>query len=365
MPLSPSKKRILTIVGARPQFIKAAAVSRQLRQVADELIVHTGQHYDDNMSRIFFDELGIPMPDYNLGIGSGSHGTQTGAMLAAIEDVLLKEMPDRVLVYGDTNSTLAGALAAAKLHIPVAHVEAGLRSFNRRMPEEINRVVTDHLADLLFCPSQPAVNNLAAEGITSGVYLVGDVMYEALMHAVTISKTESNILERLHLSAGEYILATIHRAENTDCPEKLERLINALGEISRRHPVIFPVHPRTRSQLQNLPAVRAAEKVDGLRLLDPVGYLDMVRLETGAKIIMTDSGGIQKEAYWLHVPCVTLREETEWVETVEQGWNVLAGTDRDRILAGVVARSQPDVFIDAYSGQGSVSRLVQALCVAP
>jgi UDP-N-acetylglucosamine 2-epimerase len=211
LPLSPSKKRILTIVGARPQFIKAAAVSRQLRQVADELIVHTGQHYDDNMSRIFFDELGIPMPDYNLGIGSGSHGTQTGAMLAAIEDVLLKEMPDRVLVYGDTNSTLAGALAAAKLHIPVAHVEAGLRSFNRRMPEEINRVVTDHLADLLFCPSQPAVNNLAAEGITSGVYLVGDVMYEALMHAVTISKTESNILERLHLSAGEYILATIHR----------------------------------------------------------------------------------------------------------------------------------------------------------
>ncbi len=354
-------KRILTIIGARPQFIKASAVSRELQKIGDELIVHTGQHYDDNMSRIFFDELKIPRPDYNLGIGSGGHGAQTGAMLAAIEDVLQKERPDRVLVYGDTNSTLAGALAAAKLHIPVAHVEAGLRSFNRHMPEEINRVVTDHLSDILFCPSQTAINNLAAEGITRGVHLVGDVMYEALMHAVAIAKRQSDILERMDLHDGGYILATVHRAENTDQPDRLKKIIEALYEISQTHTVVFPVHPRTRNKLKELPDALASAINSTLSMIEPVGYLDMVRLESGAKMIMTDSGGIQKEAYWLNVPCVTLREETEWVETVEQGWNVLVGTDHDRILAGMAARTKPDGFIDDYNGKGSVSRLVQAL----
>ena len=347
--------KIVTIVGARPQFIKAAAVSRVLRQDVREVLVHTGQHYDGNMSQVFFDELEIPRPDYNLGIGSGGHGVQTGAMLAGIEEILLKEKPDRVLVYGDTNSTLAGALAAAKLHIPVAHVEAGLRSFNRRMPEEINRVLTDHVADLLFCPSTTAVKNLAAEGVRSGVHLTGDVMYEALMHAVALSQEKSDILKRLGVAPGEYALATIHRAENTDDPERLARLMAALQEVSCKMPVIFPVHPRTRGKLGPLAA-------DGdLRLLDPQGYLDMVRLEAGAAVILTDSGGIQKEAYWLRVPCVTLRDETEWVETVAQGWNVLAGAYRDMILRAVQQFVRPKTRDDAYRGEGSVMRLMQAL----
>ncbi len=352
---------VATIIGARPQFIKAAAVSRELRKRVREVLVHTGQHYDSNMSQVFFDDLQIPRPDYDLGVGSGNHGKQTGAMLAAIEEVLLQERPDRVMVYGDTNSTLAGALAAAKLHIPVAHVEAGLRSFNRNMPEEINRVLTDHMSDMLFCPSPTAVANLAAEGLSRGVHLVGDVMYEALMHAVALAEKKSDICRRLDLEAGTYILATIHRAEHTDDPGKLERLLGVLSEIARQHPVIFPVHPRTRGQLEQLPEGWAAMETTGLRLLEPVGYLDMVRLEAGAKVIMTDSGGIQKEAYWLRVPCVTLREETEWVETVEQGWNVITGTDRDRIRAAALAPARPATFCDAYAGEGSVARLLDVL----
>ncbi len=353
--------KILTIVGARPQFVKAAAVSRVLRKSCHEVLVHTGQHYDGNMSQVFFDELEIPAPDYNLGIGSGGHGAQTGAMLSAIEEVLLKEQPDRLMVYGDTNSTLAGALAAAKLHIPVAHVEAGLRSFNRRMPEEINRVLTDHVADLLFCPSDTAVANLTAEGITGGVHLVGDVMYEALMHAVTVAKRQSDILDRLHLPAGGYCLATIHRAENTDDPARLTQLMDALREISRRIPVIFPVHPRTRGKLQVLPGDDKTKTTGDLRLLDPLGYLDIVRLEAAASVILTDSGGIQKEAYWLHVPCVTLREETEWVETVQQGWNLLANADGARIVRSALNPRRPVSGSDAYRGNGSVKRLVQAM----
>ncbi len=348
---------ILTIVGARPQFIKAAAVSRVLRKQFREVLVHTGQHYDGNMSQVFFDELEIPRPDYNLGIGSGGHGAQTGAMLAAIEGVLLKEVPDRVLVYGDTNSTLAGALAAAKLHIPVAHAEAGLRSFNRRMPEEINRVLTDHVADLLFCPSETAVAHLAKEGITSGVHLVGDVMFEALMHAATVAKQKSDVLERLALAPGAYALATIHRPENTDDPRRLARLMGALRDLSLKMPVLFPVHPRTRDRLPGMETDPGGD----LRLLEPQGYLNMVRLEAGATVILTDSGGIQKEAYWLRVPCVTLREETEWVETVQQGWNVLAGADRERIVRGALNARLPQEGADAYQGVGSVARLVQAL----
>ena len=353
--------KILTIVGARPQFIKAAAVSRVLRERFQEVLVHTGQHYDGNMSQVFFDELEIPRPDYNLGIGSGGHGAQTGAMLAAIEAILLKEKPHRVLVYGDTNSTLAGALAAAKLHVPVAHVEAGLRSFNRRMPEEINRILTDHVADLLFCPSETAVANLAAEGITRGVHPVGDVMHEALMHAVAMAERKSGIMDRQHLVPGGYALATIHRAENTDDSVRLAHLVETLREVSLRMPVIFPVHPRTRVQLQAGGGGAGSSAGGDLRMIDPVGYLDMVRLEGGASVILTDSGGIQKEAYWLRVPCVTLREETEWVETVQQGWNALAGGDRNLILRGALARVRPADGPDAYRGSGSVERLVQAL----
>lgn len=347
--------KLLTIVGARPQFIKAAAVSRELRKRFREVLVHTGQHYDDNMSQVFFDELEIPRPDVNLTIGSGGHGAQTGAMLAAIEEVLLQEKPDRVLVYGDTNSTLAGALAAAKLHIPVAHVEAGLRSFNRRMPEEINRVLTDHVADLLFCPSQTAVDHLAAEGVRNGVHLVGDVMHEALMHAVSLARERSDVLNRLGVVPGEYALATIHRAENTDDPVRLARLVAALQEVARGMPVLFPVHPRTKSRL---PALAGSA---GLRLLEPLGYLDMVRLEAEAAVILTDSGGIQKEAYWLRVPCVTLREETEWIETVEQGWNVVAGAD-PALIASAAKLPKPSEFpADAYRGAGSVQRVVDIL----
>ena len=350
--------KIATIVGARPQFIKAAAVSRQLRRICTEVLIHTGQHYDDNMSRVFFEELEIPPPDHDLGVGSGGHGAQTGAMLAAIEDVLEREQPDRVLVYGDTNSTLAGALAAAKLHVPVAHVEAGLRSFNRRMPEEINRVLTDHLADLLFCPGSTAVANLAAEGIVAGVHPVGDVMYEALMHAATLAEEKSRIREQLRLSAGGYALATIHRAENTDDPARLGRLLGALRAVSRRMPVVFPVHPRTRHRLHG----RGDSLGYGdVRLLEPQGYLDLVRLEAGAAVILTDSGGMQKEAYWLQVPCVTLREETEWVETVQQGWNVLAGADEAKIVRCAEQAVRPAVAADAYAGAGSVARLVGVL----
>lgn len=350
--------KIVTVVGARPQFVKAAAVGRALRGCVREVLVHTGQHYDDSMSQVFFDELEIPRPDHHLGIGSGGHGVQTGAMLAAIEDVLQRETPDRVLVYGDTNSTLAGALAAAKLHIPVAHVEAGLRSFNRRMPEEINRVMTDHVSDLLFCPSEVAVENLSAEGIRAGVHLSGDVMYEALMYAATLASRRSGVLDRMGLVPGGYALATLHRAENTDVPAHLDLLLAALDAVARRMPVVFPVHPRTRGRL---PAAGSERACGDLRMIDPVGYLDMVRLEAGASVILTDSGGIQKEAYWLHVPCVTLRGETEWVETVRQGWNVLAGADADRIVHAATNPVRPLEPSDAYRGAGSVGRIVERL----
>ena len=357
--------RFVTVIGARPQFVKAAAVSRVLRLQAAEVLVHTGQHYDENMSQVFFDELEIPRPDYNLDVGSGGHGAQTGAMLAKIEEVLLAEKPDRMLVYGDTNSTLAGALAAAKLHIPVAHVEAGLRSFNRLMPEEINRLLTDHLADQLFCPSETAVANLAAEGVVAGVHRVGDVMYEALRHAVAVAERRSGILPKLRLVPGEYALATIHRAENTDDPQRLGRLMAALREISGRMPVLFPVHPRTRGKLQALALSPDVAGSGDLRLLDPVGYLDMVRLEAGAAVILTDSGGIQKEAYWLRVPCVTLREETEWVETVQQGWNVLAGSNPEKVAHAVAHAARPAGGADAYRGAGSVQRIVNILAGNP
>lgn len=322
--------KIVSVIGARPQFIKAAPVSRALKaRDIIEMLVHTGQHYDHNMSALFFEELEIPQPDFNLGVGSGRHGWQTGQMLSRLEELLLEESPDTVLVYGDTNSTLAGALAAVKLHIAVAHVEAGLRSFNRRMPEEHNRVLTDHMSDLLFCPTQTAVDHLRAEGITLGVHLTGDVMYDAILHNSRLAESRSDVLRALNIAPDEYFLATVHRPQNTDDPEALAGILEAFGELSA--PVIFPAHPRTRAAL-----ARYELKVSGnVRLTDAVGYLDMLMLEKHARMILTDSGGVQKEAYWLAVPCVTLREETEWVETVAAGWNVLVGSDPERIVRAV------------------------------
>ncbi len=314
--------KVLSVVGARPQFIKAAPVSRALRRVAHEVLVHTGQHYDYGMSAIFFDELQIPPPDYNLEIGSGSHGWQTGQMLIRIEETLLKEQPDWVLVYGDTNSTLAGALAAAKLHIPLAHVEAGLRSFNRDMPEEHNRVLTDHAADLLLCPTQTAVDHLAREGVTRGVHLVGDVMYDAVLYNIALAEQRAGVLARLGLEPGSYALATIHRPSNTDDPARLQAILAALRALAADYPVVFPVHPRTRQKLAGLDSYEP-----NLHLIEPVGYLDMLLLERQARLILTDSGGVQKEAYFFAVPCLTLRRETEWVETVDTGWNRLVGND--------------------------------------
>ena len=315
-------KKILSVVGARPQFIKAAAVSRVLRATRGmrEVLVHTGQHYDHGMSGVFFRELGIPRPDRNLGIGSGGHGAQTGRMLEALERVIARERPDWVLVYGDTNSTLAGALAAAKMKVPVAHVEAGLRSFNRAMPEEINRVVADHVSDLLFAPTRTAVANLRREGIARGKIVgTGDVMYDAALHYGERAERASGILRSLALEDRDYVLATVHRAENTDDPRRLRAIFDALGRLARDIAVVVPVHPRTRKALARCgwrPGAR-------LRAIDPVGYLDMVMLEKHARLIATDSGGVQKEAFFYRVPCATLRTETEWVELVDAGWNRL------------------------------------------
>lgn len=318
--MSDNSVRIVTVVGARPQFIKAAAVSRAIRSRSgvQEILVHTGQHFDQNMSDIFFDELGIDRPAHSLGIGGGKHGEMTGRMLAAIETVLLSEKPDAVLVYGDTNSTLAGALAAAKLHIPIAHVEAGLRSFNRAMPEEINRVLTDHLSDLLLCPTRQAVTNLTAEGITSGVVAVGDVMHDATLYAREQALTHSTILSRLGLEDREFALCTLHRAENTDDLEQFRRVMAFVEAQSDTQLVVFPIHPRTRGVYERL-----GVKSDRIMTIDPVGYFDLNQLLAGCSLVLTDSGGLQKEAYFHRKPCITLRDETEWVETIEAGWNRL------------------------------------------
>lgn len=323
--------KILSIVGARPQFIKLAPLSKALRESGfKEIIVHTGQHYDENMSRLFFEELEIPTPDYNLGIGSGSHGEQTGRMLIALEEVLIEERPNLVIIYGDTNSTLAGAIASSKLHIPLAHVEAGLRSFNKSIPEEINRIVADHLSDILFAPTETAVENLKREGIEGGVYLVGDIMFDALMHFSNISSKKSKILDVLHLNTRDYYLVTVHRAGNTDDYSKLKSILDILSELDR--PVVFPIHPRTRNRIKEYGLEYLLENI---RYIEPVGYLDMVELERNALAILTDSGGVQKEAFWLKVPCITLRDETEWVETLRYGWNRLVGTDREKIMEAI------------------------------
>lgn len=316
---------VVTIIGARPQFIKASAVSAALQatQGMKEIIVHTGQHYDANMSDVFFDELGIPRPAHNLDIHGGSHGAMTGRMLEGIEQLLLDIRPDVVLVYGDTNSTLAGALAASKLHIPVAHVEAGLRSFNMKMPEEINRILTDRVSDWLFAPTVEACEHLRREGVEPGrIHNVGDVMFDvALLHGGRVGP-DGGCLARLDLVPGKYVLATVHRAENTDVPQRLDHIVTALVELAKTMSVVWPVHPRTRGILSR--SDRWAEIEQAITIIDPLSYLDMVQLEKFASLIATDSGGVQKEAFFYQVPCVTVRDETEWVELVEAGWNRLA-----------------------------------------
>ena len=350
--------KILTVVGARPQFIKAAPISRALSTAGhEEFLVHTGQHYDKNMSETFFEELNISEPDVNLGIGSGSHAYQTGQMLMKIETVIMDQCPDYVCVYGDTNSTLAGALAAAKLNVPVAHVEAGLRSFNQKMPEEINRILTDHLSCLLFCPTAVAVKNLEKEGITQNVCLVGDVMYDSVKQNAERAVRQSTILEKLDVREQSYVLATVHRAENTDDPRRLKNIFNALGQLAHQglH-VILPLHPRTRKNLKSF-----VLSVKNLHIIDPVAYLDMLNLEQKARVILTDSGGVQKEAYWFGVPCITLRNETEWIETVETGWNTLAGCDQQRIVSAfksaLIQKRPAPVFDDESATQKIVKQI--------
>ncbi|RLB69874.1 MAG: UDP-N-acetylglucosamine 2-epimerase (non-hydrolyzing) [Deltaproteobacteria bacterium] len=353
--------KMLTVVGARPQFVKAAIVSRALREYnntagadsrIDEIILHTGQHYDLFMSEVFFRELGISVPDYQLEINNLSHGAMTGRMLEKAEEIMLAEKPDLVLVYGDTNSTLAGALAAAKQNISLAHVEAGLRSRNRRMPEEINRVLTDHAADLLFCPTAAAVENLAAEGIKRGVYQVGDVMLDAFEYYRQLAGQKSSLLQDLRLVPGSYLLATVHRAENTDDPARLAAILAAFDDLATaEQPLVLPLHPRTLKLMEEHSLVLRRREV---KIIPPVGYLDMVALETGAAVILTDSGGVQKEACFAGVPCVTLRQETEWVETVAAGMNVVAGGGTEEIISccrQLAGRSVPREILPYGDGQ--------------
>ena len=351
--------KVLSVIGARPQFIKASPLCRALRERHHEVLVHTGQHYDHGLSDIFFDELGIPAPDYHLGVGSGAHGSQTGAMLGALEAVLQKESPDVVLVYGDTNSTLAGALAAAKLHIPVAHVEAGLRSFNRAMPEEINRVVADHLSTWLFVPSEAAVGHLRREGITAGVHVVGDVMIDAMNLHRERAQARSGVLGQFGVEAGRYNVATVHRAENTDASDRLRAIFDALGRLER--PVLLPLHPRTRKRVDELGIAVAPN----IRVLEPLGYLDMIAVLSSAACLLTDSGGMQKEAYYVGVPCVTMRDETEWVETVEVGWNAVVGADADRIVGAVRAHSGAGRPRPPLYGDGNTARRIVDILSEP
>lgn len=384
--MSGAAVKILNIVGARPQFIKYVPVMKFLRFLQsssetspNDILVHTGQHYDYEMSKLFFDEFGIQEPTYHLGVGSASHAEQTALIIQRVEEVLLKEQPEVVVVYGDTNSTLGGALAAAKLPIPVAHVEAGLRSFNREMPEEINRILTDHLSTLLFCPSASAVRNLTNKGyehlLNAGSFIPpdyftspqvsnhvlvdandqyvvnsGDIMYDVLLFAADKARSQSSILDRLAVESKNYLLLTIHRAENTDKADRFAEIVRFVNSVSDGKKVIFPVHPRTRPICEKSPA-RFSPNV---RLVDPIGYFDMVRLLEESSMLMTDSGGMQKEAYWLGVPCITLRQETEWVETVETGWNVL-------YKSYVGTHSLPQQQRNMYGDGKAAQRIVQGI----
>ncbi len=356
--------KIVSVVGARPEFIQATPISRALRArpLTQEILVHTGQHYDYLMSQTFFDQLGIPAPDYNLEVGSDLHGRQTAQILSRLEEVLLQEKPDLVMVRGDTNSTLAGALAASKLHIPVAHVEAGERSFDRRMPEEINRLVVDRVTDLHFCVSRTAVNHLAAEGITGSVHWVGDVMLDAMLLHRSIARRLSNILAQLRLEPDRYALATVHRAANTDDPARLRQIVQAFNQVDE--PLVFPAHPRTRKTIEQL----GLQFAPHIHLINPVGYFDMMVLEENARLIATDSGGVQREAYFLGKPCLTLRDETEWQETVTAGWNKLVGAETNVILANWASftppAQRPPIFGEGTAGQRIVSLVEEELTVA-
>ena len=347
--------KIVSVVGARPEFIQSAPVSKALRKSHREILVHTGQHYDYLMSQTFFDEIGIPTPDYNLEVGSGSHAKQTAEILVRLEDVLINEQPDLLLIRGDTNSTLAGALAASKLHIPIAHIEAGERSFDRRMPEEINRLAADRLSDLFFCVSQTAVQHLRDEGVRDSVHWVGDVMLDVMLANLPLAREKSSVLNRLGLKSKGFALVTIHRAANTDDPRRLGNILSALSQVNED--VVFPVHPRTRGLIDKL-----KRKIgDRVRMIEPVGYYDMVMLEENARLIATDSGGVQREAYFLKIPCLTLRDETEWVETITAGWNKLVGADEEKILSnwlsGKPPSEHPNIFGDGTASE-SISKVI-------
>lgn len=350
--------KIVTIVGARPQFIKASAITHCIQQEfnekIDEIMIHTGQHFDANMSDIFFKDLEIPKPKYHLNIAGVNHGAMTGRMMEGIEEIIVNEEPEMVLVYGDTNSTLAGALVASKLHIPIAHIEAGLRSFNRCMPEEINRVLTDHVSSLLFCPTDLAVQNLKQEGITDGVYQVGDVMYDVALYFADKAKSQSKILETLALAKKQYILVTCHRAENTNNSMRLEGILQALVEIAKDTKVILPLHPRTHKYIQEF---GFEHYLKDLCVLEPLSYLDLVALEQSAAFILTDSGGVQKEAFFYKVPCLTMRDQTEWVETVELGWNRLVGASKEKILFAFENKVLGQLNAAPY-GQGNSSQKI-------
>jgi UDP-GlcNAc3NAcA epimerase len=357
-------KKIVTVLGARPQFIKASVVSRAVRDRAlSEVVVHTGQHFDRNMSEVFFHELNMPAPAYSLGIHGGSHGAMTGRILAEVEGVLLAERPAAVLVYGDTNSTLAGALAAIKLHIPVAHVEAGLRSFNLSMPEEVNRILTDRISRWLFTPTLAAATHLLHEGVPNErIVPVGDVMYDVALHHGARVSEQGRALARLKIAVGSYVLVTVHRAENTDHPERLAAIVDGLDIVAATMPVVWPVHPRTRAALDR--DGRLATLSSRIHLIEPVGYLDMVQLEKYAALIATDSGGVQKEAFFYEVPCVTLRDETEWVELIDAQWNRLAPpvsalTVSDAIVAALGTRGKK---VEPYGRGDAASQVAQRLC---
>ena len=367
--------RTLTVLGARPQFVKAAVISHSIashnrcnqQQKIQEVIIHTGQHYDDNMSDVFFKEMSMPSPDYNLGICNSSHGAMTGQMLEQIESAIFKEKPNVVMVYGDTNSTLEGALASAKLQIPVVHVEAGLRSFNMNMPEEINRILTDRISNFLFCPTDTAVKNLSNEGIVNNpqkpsktpiILNVGDVMYDAVLFYKQISKPTEAVSQLIDDLEKKYYLATVHRAENTDDPERLSNIAEAFNNISETTTIVFPMHPRTRKEI-----IKYGLNLDKVRIIDPVGYFDMLTLLENCKAVFTDSGGLQKEAYFFHKPCITLRDETEWIELVEYGFNRLVGAKRDKIIGTEksIDTKKNDYSIDLYGKGDAGNKIVQAM----
>lgn len=351
--------KVLSVVGARPQFIKAAALSREIRELDEEILVHTGQHYDFEMSQAFFDTLDIPTPDYNLEVGSGTPCQQVGNVIMKLDKVLAETNPDIVLTYGDTNSTLGGALAAVKAGYPTAHVEAGLRSYNREMPEEINRVVADHVSDILFAPTSNSVDNLAKEGITKNVFMVGDVMVDALMSGSKMALQKSKIIDSLKLSEKGYLVATIHRASNTDRAENLGRIVSAM--ISSGEKIVFPIHPRTEKMLHEFQLMDRLKNANNVVVTKPLDYMDFMRLMIGAKKVLTDSGGIQKEAYVLKIPCITVREDTEWMETIEDGWNVLVGTDEKKIVDAIANFDPSDIQKSSFGDGKAAIKIARIL----